>query len=160
MRYDNTSKLYLPHALGKVIGGEYVPDKGIKWPREADNAAGLIQAVGSVTDYAGTSFDQGGAVNPPAMVQIAALQATLESTTGVSLGQLVSLAQSISSLKANNGPGPAAALKRANTMSQLDASIVSSTTAPATGCAEPSMSTRTHACRRAAAAAASSAVRA
>ncbi len=98
MRYDNASGLYLPRALGKVIGGEYVPDKGVSWPKAPDNAAGIIQAVGSVADYANTSFDQGGAVNPPAMVQIAALQATLESTTGVSLSQLVSMAQSISAL--------------------------------------------------------------
>lgn len=106
MQYDQRSGLYLPppmqpHSLGafgKVIGGENVPSSGIKWPKEADHAGGIIDAVGSVVDVADTSFDQGGIVNPPIMAQIGALQATLESTTGMSLGQLVGLARNISAL--------------------------------------------------------------
>lgn len=91
-------------ALGLVTSGTEITPSGVQWPTNANYAQGMVQAVGQVSDATTISFDEGGDFSPPVMVQVVGLKATLESTTGMSLAQLQSLAGDITTLSHATSP--------------------------------------------------------
>lgn len=90
-----------------TFGGEYIP-AGIRWPDQADYTKGLIDGVGALTDATDLSYDEGGLLSPPIMAHVAALRATVEATTGLSLAQLTSLANDIRQLSSATNPAQVA----------------------------------------------------
>ena len=101
---------------------------GYTFPTQADYAVGLVQAVNAAAPLA-TASDA--SFSPPMRAHVAAVGATIESATGLPLGELAQLAGSVSTLASATDPAVIAAAVRDLVSGTLQVAVASAQAAGA-----------------------------